>query len=95
MFLRRIVCFAQDPEHEELQIPMLQLYSYLFIYFCDQVSQSRQNQTQEFTSQLNLMEKCLTDLSELIVTIVDEDTSDVIILASAEVLGYIFKIKFT
>jgi hypothetical protein len=74
---------------------MLQLYSYLFIYFCDQVSESRQNQNQEFISPLNLMEKCLADLSELIVTIVDEDSSDVIILASAELVRYIFKMKFT
>jgi hypothetical protein len=72
---------------------MLLLYNNLFIFICDQVSQCSQKQRQKFTSQLNLMEKCITDLSALIVTVVGKHTSDVIILASAELVGYIF-LKF-
>lgn len=68
---------------------MLQLYGNLFIYISDQVSLDQSSKNQKFTSELNLMEKCLAGLSELIVAVVDEDTSDVILLASAKLVGYL------
>ncbi len=69
---------------------MLQLYACLFIFTCEQVSeQSSENPNQELNSQLSVMKDCLAGFSELMVAIVDEDTSDRIIIASAEFVGYL------
>jgi hypothetical protein len=78
---------TQDPEHEELQENTLNLYYHLFKLIHNQVTQSRKNRKQELDSQLSMMEKCLAGFSELMVAIVDEDTSDKIIIESAEHVG--------
>ncbi|XP_046643017.1 importin subunit beta-like [Daphnia pulicaria] len=79
----------QDPEHEELQENTLNLYYHLFKLIHKQVTQSRENRKQELDCQLSMMEKCLAGFSELMVAIVDEDTSDKIIIESAEHVGNI------
>lgn len=48
---------------------------------------SEKKKNQELISQLSLMEDCLAGFSELMVAIVDEDASDAIIIASAELVG--------
>jgi hypothetical protein len=70
---------------------MLQLYTALFVFICGQVSgqSSKKKKNQELISQLSLMEDCLVGFSELMLAIVDEDASDAIIIASAELVGYL------
>jgi hypothetical protein len=70
---------------------MLKLYRLLFNFTYEESRTSSENINQEMISQsLSLMEECLAGFSDLMVAIVDEDTSaDHIIIESAELVGYL------
>lgn len=79
----------QDPDHEELQENILKLYTVLFSYTCveQELDRSEKILEKEYSSRLLLMRECLASVSKFMGDIIDEETSDMVLIAGGTLVG--------
>ncbi|KAI9564565.1 hypothetical protein GHT06_008304 [Daphnia sinensis] len=80
-----------DTDHEEMQENMLKLYTVLFSYTCvdQEFGQPEKDLKQEYSHRLLLMQECLKSVSKVMGDIINEETSDMVIIAGGILVGIV------
>ncbi|XP_059353376.1 importin subunit beta-like isoform X2 [Daphnia carinata] len=78
-------------DHEEIQENMLKLYTVLFSYTCvdREFGQPEKNLEPEYSSRFKLMQECLKSVSKFMGDIINDETSDMVIIAGGILVGIV------